>query len=59
MFTQTSCQIVILNYLDEVCYCIPKPQACNAMQNDLGELISFLSHTVQPDVLTNKYSLYS
>lgn len=60
MFTQASCQIlIILNYLDELCYCTPKPQACNATQHDLGELTSFLSHAVQPDVLTNKYSLYS
>lgn len=55
MFTQASCQIlIILNYLDGVCYCIPKPQACNAMQHSLGELTSFLSHAVQPDVLKNK-----
>lgn len=58
MFTQASCQIlIILNYLDEVCYCIPKPQACNAKQHGLGELPNFSSHVVQPDVLTDKYSL--
>lgn len=58
MFTQASCQIlIILNYLDEVCYCIPKPQACNVTQYDFCELTSFLNHAVQPDVLMNKYSL--
>lgn len=57
MFTQGSCQIlIILNYLDGLCYCIPKPQACSATQHGLGELTGFLSHAVQPDVLTNKCS---
>ena len=57
MFTQASYQIlIILIHFDGVCYCTPKLQACNATQHGLGELISFLSHAVPPDVFTNKYS---
>lgn len=57
MFTQASCQtLIVLNYLDGICYCIPKPQACNTTEHGLGELTSLLSQALQPDVLMKTYS---